>query len=321
MASSQTNKPNDTLQSDGDTDTIYTLDITNGSFPEQIPDHIQSGDTIEFKNDKKDEYDIFQVYKDDNDYYRINNGFELLNIKSNTPENNRRILLSFTLNQSEIELYFCIIPSLQREIFLKSRKCPQENCEKNCFILHKSEIKFSLNDNKESQKVILHKGDTVELDWTSKRGIAYRIEEKQYCPVSGGLYKIEQTSEINTNRALPKGKFTKTFNEFGTTFLFRLTETNQIHDIIACIIKEKYRIKYIEITDTNIQPNIIRIEQYDSIIFEWNTKEKQTIVQIEPFIMDEIQQQSIEVCISKKKSNTNLLFLVKNTRKTFLLAK
>jgi hypothetical protein len=300
MASLQNNKPNDSLQSDDEVDTIYILDITNGSFPEQIPDHVASGDTIEFKTDKKDEYDIFQVYKDGNDYYRINNGLELVNIKSNTPKNNRRILLSFTLNQPEIELYFCIIPSLQRETFLKSRKCPQENCEKNCLILHKSEIKFSLNDNKESQQVILHKGDTIELDWASKRGSGYRIEEKKYCPISGGLYKVEQTSEISLNRAVSKGKFIKTFNEFGTSFLFRLTETNQIHDIIICIIKEKYQIKHIEITDTNIQPNFIRIEQNNSIIFNWNTKQKQTIVQIEPFIIDEVKQQSIEVCIWKK---------------------
>jgi len=300
MASLQNNKPNDSLQSDFDTDTIYIIDITNGSFPDQIPDHIESSDTIELKTDKKDEYDIFQVYKDGNDYYRINNGLELLNIRNNTPEKNRRILLSFTFNQSEIELYFCIIPSSQREIFFKSRKCPQENCEKNCLRLHKSEVKFSLNDNKESQKVILHKGDTIELDWTSKRGSGYRIEEKRYCPISGGLYKVEQTSEMSTGRAVSKGKFTKTFYEFGTSFLFRLTETNQIHDIIVCIIKEKYRIKHIEITDMDIQPNIISIEQNDSIIFEWNTKQKQTLVQIEPFIMDEIKQQSIEVCISKK---------------------
>ena len=299
---------NSSPQSDDDTETIYILDITNGSFPEQIPDHIQTGDTIEFKNNKKDEYDIFQVYKDGDDYYQITNGFKLLNIKTNTLQKNRRIVLSFNLNQSNMELYFCIIPSSQREAILTSRKCPNEYCEKNCLILHKSEIKFSLTDNKESQKVILHKGDTIELEWTSKRGTGYRIEEKKYCPISGGLYTIEQISETATTHAISKGKYFKTFNEFGTSFLFRITETNHIHDIFVCIIKEKYQIKYIEITDMDIQPNIITIEQNDSIVFEWNTKQEQTIVQIEPFILDDVKQQSIEVGIAKKKMNKNKFF-------------
>ncbi|CAF1524841.1 unnamed protein product [Rotaria sp. Silwood1] len=296
MASLENHKPNDSLQSDDDDEnTIHFIDISNGLFPEQIPHRIESGDTIEFKTNKTDEYDVFQVYKDEDDYYRINNGFELYNIKNNTTKNNRRILLSLDLQQPKIELYFCILPSSQREIVIKSRKCSNENCEKNCLIVHKSEIKFSLGDNKESQKLVLHKGDTIELDWASKRGNGYRIEENKYCPISGGLYKVEQTTEITTNRALSKGNFTKTFKEFGTSFLFRLTETNQIHDIIVCIIKDNYHIKYIEITDTNIQPNIISIEQNDSIIFQWNTTQKQTIVQIEPFIIDPLNQQSIEL--------------------------
>jgi hypothetical protein len=300
MASLQNNKSNNSLQSDDDTDIIHILDITNGSFPERILDHIESSDTIEFRTDSKHEYDIFQVYKDGNNYYRINNGLELLNIHSNTPESKRRILLSFALNHPKMELYFCIIPSSQHGTFLTSHKCPKENCEKNCLILHKNEMKFSFNDNQESQKVVLHKGDTIELEWTSKHHTAYRIEENRYCPISGGLYKVDPTSDILTNRPVSKGKFRKTFNEYGTSFLFRLTETNQIHDIIICIIKEKYQIKYIEITDTNIQPNIISIEQNHSIIFEWNTQEKQTIAQINPFLMDNVKQQSIEVCILEK---------------------
>ncbi|CAF1568695.1 unnamed protein product, partial [Rotaria sordida] len=170
MALVENHKPNDSLQSDDDDDDeniIYVIDISNGSFPEQMPNRIESGDTIEFKTNQTDEYDIFQVYKDEDNYYRVNNGFELLNIKNNTTKNNRRILLSLNLHQSKIELYFCIIPSSQREIILKSRKCLNENCEKNCLIIHKNEIKFSLSDNKESQKLILHKGDTIKLDWIS----------------------------------------------------------------------------------------------------------------------------------------------------------
>ena len=299
MASLQDNKSNSNLQYDDHTNLIYTLDITNGSFPEKMPDRVENGDMIEFKTNKTDEYDIFQVYKDGNDYYRVTNGLELLNIRNDTPEKSTRILFSFALNQPEVELYFCIIPSSQRATFSKTRQCPKENCERNCVKLNKAETTFSLNDNKESQKIYFHKGDTIELDWTSKRGTGYRIEEKKYCPISGGLYTVEQSSETTSTRAVSSGKFTKTFNEFGMSFLFRLTDTNQIHDITVCIVKERYKIKHIEVTDTIIEPNIIWIEQNDSIVFEWNTQRKQTIAQIEPFILDE-KQQCIEVCTSRQ---------------------
>ncbi|CAF3616975.1 unnamed protein product [Adineta steineri] len=296
MASLQNNELNNHLQSDDDdADVIHIIDIRNGTFPEHISGRIESNDTIEFKVNSDDDYDIFQVYKDNTDYYRIDNGIELFNINNNTSEKKRRIVLSFSFHCTTMELYFCIIPSLQHETYFKSRQCPKENCEKNYLVIYRNEMKFSFNDNKESQKIILHKNDTIELEWISKRGNSYRIEENRYCPISGGLYKIEQPSDIITNHAVSQGKFQKTFNEYGTSFLFRLTETNQIHDIMVCIIKDKYQIKHIEITDINIQPNIISIEQNDSIIFEWNTKEKQTLIQIDPYLIDKNTQQSIEL--------------------------
>lgn len=298
MVSVETDTVQDSVPLDDDTDIIYILDITNGTFPQQLPDRIESGDIIEFKTDKTDEFDIFQVYKDGNDYYRTVNGFELFNISSNTPKTNRRITLSLALHQPKFELYFCIIPSSRRQTIFKSRKCPVENCGKNCLTVHKSDIKFSLSDNKESQKLTLHKGDTIELEWISKRGNCYRIEEKKYCPISGGLYTVEQSSDVITSRALPKGTFRKTFNEFGTSFLFRLTDTNRIHDIIACVVKSKFNMKFIDITDDGIQPQVMTIEQNDSIIFQWNVTGKQTIQQIEPFIMDQTNQSSIEVHIN-----------------------
>ena len=277
-----------------DLETIHVINITNGSFPSQIPDRIECGDTIEFQTDQNDQWDIFQVYKDENDYYRIDGGLELLNVRSNTSSKKRRLLLSFNLHQEEIQLDFCIIPSNQRETF---RRCSAETCEKNRLILRKNELKVPLTDDKESQKLLVHKGDTIEFEWTSKRGGGgYRIEERKYCPISGGLYKIEQTAETSNNRPTSKGNFLKTFDQFGTSFFFRLTETNQIHDIIVCIIKDKYRIEHIQITDTHIQPNVTRIEQNDSIVFEWKTNAKQTIGQIQPFTVDRVKQQSIEVC-------------------------
>ncbi|CAF5089218.1 unnamed protein product, partial [Rotaria magnacalcarata] len=63
-----------------------------------------------------------------------------------------------------------------------------------------------------------------------------------------------------------------------------------IHDIIACIVKSKFNIQYIDIHDDNIQPNVIAIEENDSIIFQWNTTEKQSIQQIQPFIIDQTNQ-------------------------------
>ncbi|UJR13408.1 hypothetical protein I4U23_000423 [Adineta vaga] len=272
--------------SDDELDVIHTIDIGNGSFPDLISQRIHCSDTIEFRNDDKDEYDVFQVYKDGNEYYRINNGIELLNINRKTSKNQRRIQLSFNLHCSTKKFYFCIILSSQREILSKSRQYPNECCENNCLILHQNPLKLTLTDIKASQKVILHQGDTIEFEWTSRSNTHYRIEENKYCPISGGLYTIESS--------LSKGNFRKTFYEYGTSFFFRLTQTNQIHDIITCLIKEKYQIECIEITDMNIQPNRVIIEQNDSIIFEWNTKEKQTIVQIDPFFIDE-NKQSIEL--------------------------
>jgi len=293
MTSLQGHISNNHHHGDEETKMIHVIDLNNGSFPHKKPERIECDDIVEFRIDGNDEYDIFQVYKDGNDYYRVNNGYELLNIKNGTPKNERRILLSLALNQSSIDLYFCIIPSSERQTILSTRKCPKINCESNYFKIQKCEIKFSLNDEKESQKVYLHKGDTVELEWTTKHGSSYRIEEKKYCPISGGLYTVEQKSD----RSSAKGKFSKTFNELGMSFLFRLTDTNQVHDITVCIVNDTYKVKHIEITDNDIQPNSIWIEQSDWIIFEWNTKRKQTIVQIQPFTFDENQQKSKEVCI------------------------
>jgi len=305
MASLQGHMPNHNIQGEEESKMIHVIDLHNGSFPEKMPPRIECDDIVEFRINGRDEYDIFQVYKDGNDYYRVNNGYELWNIKNRTPENERRLLLSLALNRPEIDLYFCIIPSSQRETILATRKCPKNNCESNCLHIKKCEIKFPLTDEKESQKVYLHKGDTIELEWVTKNGTSYRIEEKKYCPVSGGLYTVEQTSDNQSNRSSAKGKFSKTFKEFGTSFLFRLTDTNQIHDITVCIINDTYKIKHIEITDNNIQPNLIWIEQTDWIIFEWNTKRKQTIIQIHPFTIDDNKQKSIEVCCSKKNLKKN----------------
>ncbi|CAF1395009.1 unnamed protein product [Rotaria sordida] len=288
MTSLRRYMPNDNIPGDEQKRKIHMIDVINRRST-KIPTYIVGEDLIEFRIHEKGEYDIFQVYKNGDEYCPIDNGYKLFNITTRTPKTDRRMLLSLDLNQnqSKLDIYFCVIPSSQRETVLKTGVCPPENCEDNHFKIRKRIEKIFLTDGEKNQKVYLYKGDTIELKWSSEHGIAYYIEEKKYCPISGGLYTLERTSI----RASSKGTYSKTFDEYGMSFLFRITDTNQIHDIIVCVINEKYKIKYIEITD-NIPPNIVWIEQHDWVIFEWNTTCKQTIVQIEPFPTDENQQQS-----------------------------
>jgi hypothetical protein len=297
MTTLQRHMPNDNIQSDKQKKMIHKIDIINPPFIKKKPAIIQCGDIIEFNVIGHGEYDIFQVYRDGHDYYLIHHDFniKLFNVKARTPEKDRRVLLSLALDEDVYEtyLYFCVISSSQREKVLKTRKCPKENCEPNYLIIRKHVVEINLTDDEQNQKVYLRKGDTIELKWSSEHGTAYHIEEKKYCPISGGLYTPESTS----GRILSKETYINTFNEFGMLFLFRLTDTNQIHDITVCVINDTYKIKHVKITDNNIQPNIIWIEQCDWIIFEWKTTCETTIVQIEPFHIDENQQQSIEVCI------------------------
>ena len=302
-----------------DTVLIHVIEIINGSFAEKASElRIECDNTVEFKVNGKDEYDIIQVYKDGNDYYPVKYGCQLLNIKSRTAPKQRRIPFSFDLNQPEIELYFCVIPSSQRESIIKGRKYPKVYCEKNRLKLHQNDIKFRLTDERQSQKVYMHQTDTVQIEWTSQR--LYRIEEKKYCPTSGGFYTVEQPNEKRLNRFSTKGSFVKTFNDLGMSFLIRYTEQNEIHDVIVCIINEKYKVKHVEITDEDIQPNILWIEQTDWVVFDWNTKRKHSIVQIEPFSVDTNTNRSIEVCFTvsnKQVCFSRYIFSSKHLKNTF----
>ncbi len=318
MTSLQSHMPNNNIQDAEQKNQIHIIDITKSPPTKIYP--VECGDIIEFQTKEKHGYDIFQVHRDGDDYYRVDNGLELSNISSRTPANENRMLLSFELpqDQSEMDLYFCVIQSSKYAILPKTRKCPKKYCEKNRFKIEKHVQKISLTDEEKNQKVYLRKGDTIELNWSSKHGTTYRIEEMKYCPISGGLYTVKQTSD----RALSEREYRKTFNEFGMSFLFRWTDTNQIRDITVCVIDEKYKIKHVKITDNDIRSNftsteeniishlpntvrtkenVISIEQNDWIMFEWffekDTRREQTIIQIEPFRINEHQQRSIEVCI------------------------
>ncbi|CAF4125790.1 unnamed protein product [Adineta steineri] len=191
---------------------------------------------------------------------------------------------------SATEFIFCVIPSSRRGEISKTGICPLAYCTINHLVIQRRVQKYFLMNQKTNQKVYLHKGDTIELTWSSEDNITYRIEEKKYCPISGGLYTPEQTFDST----LAEGMYRKTFNELGMSFLFRYTDTNEIYDVIACIVNDEYKIKHILITDNKIQPNIIHIEQHDWIMFEWHGKHAQSIVQIEPFRTDK-DQQSIEM--------------------------
>ncbi|CAF1275038.1 unnamed protein product [Rotaria magnacalcarata] len=295
MASLQCLMAPDEHTEDEATKMVHIIDISSGSFPEEFEDRIECNDIVEFTTKAKGDLDVFEVYKDGDDYYPVVNGYTLRNIKSRSPENDRRLMFPFALTQSDIDLYFCIIPSLQRQTIEKARKCPKAYCEKNILKIQKAEIKFPLTDEKENQKVFLHKGESIDIEWITTRNTGYRIEEKKYCPVSDGLYTVDRSSDNVSTRYLSKGKFSKTFTELGMSFLCRMNDKNQIHDMIACIVHEAFKVKHIEIVDDKIEPNIIWVQQNDWVRFAWKGKRKQTVVQIEPFTVTEIKQQSIEL--------------------------
>lgn len=277
---------------------IHTINVINRSSNVGKQADIHCGDILEFQVNGKHDYDISQVYKDGDDYYRIDDGYELLNINHDTPKHERRMLLSIDLCEDEpdIDIYFCVIRSSQYEAIFKTRKCPREYCEHNCLRIEKHIQEIVLSDEAKNQKLYLHKGDTIELKWSSESGTAYHIEEKKYCPKSGGFYTPEQRSNtISTN-----SQYRRTFHELDMIFLFRLTATKQIHDITVCVINSKYGMKQVKITDNQISQNIIRIERNDWILFQWNTGYKPIISQIKPSNIDENQQRLIEVCILLK---------------------
>ena len=268
------------------------LHVTTRRFIELEP--VRCGDILELTSLSVRKYDIFQVYKDGDDYYQVDHGYELFNINMCTPLNERLMRLSLDLTVPEIDFYFCVILSSRRERIVRERKCPAEYCRLNRLTIRKCEEKIALTDLDSNQKVYLHKGDAIELDWSSSQHHTYRIEERKYCPQTGQLYTVGQPPQ----RPSAGGKYRKTFNELGSFFLFRYTNTNQLRDIIAVIVDNTYKIKHVQISDDEIQPQLIHIEENDWIMFDWSTTASQNIVQIEPFRIDECTQQPIEVCIS-----------------------
>ena len=265
-----------------------------------MPEDIESGDLIELQVDDAVEYDVFEVHWDGNDYWRMRDGLALFNINKQTPRNGRQFSLALSFSQAQVHLDFCVILSSKREKLFKSDKCPAENCKKNRLRVWKGEVKLSLTDNEQSHKVNLREGESIEISWTSRHGNRYRMEERRYCPVCTQVHTLQFNSQMQLDRAASsKGNFQRTFEQGGTYFLFRLTETNELHDMIICIVKGKYWRKYVRITDTDIQPNLISIEQNHSIVFQWNVEEKQT----EPFLIDRETEEHNKVRSLNKREN------------------
>lgn len=301
MASSQNHMPYNTVLGDEQTKTIHIIDICSWP-PSKMPLYAEWGDSIEFKINGKETYDVYPVYKEGDDYYRINDSSPLIDINNSTPTNDRLMLLSLALNrnenesESEIDLYFCVFASSRRRSLLTTSKCPGRNCESNRVRIRKRGRSITLADERKNEKYILKKGDSIQLEVLSEHGIAYRIEEKKYCPVSGGLYTVEQTSDIASSKIL----YTKTFDEYGISFLFRFTDTNQLHDITTCVVTTRHeaQIKKIKITHNNIQPNKLSIEHNDWILFEWDTGCVGTGIRIEQLYIAGNKPKPITVCIS-----------------------
>ncbi|CAF4961137.1 unnamed protein product, partial [Rotaria socialis] len=81
---------------------VHVIDISGGSFPENFEGHIECNDIVEFTTKGTGAFDVVEVYKDGDDYYPAVNGYTLRNIKSRSPENDRRLIFPFALTQSDI---------------------------------------------------------------------------------------------------------------------------------------------------------------------------------------------------------------------------
>lgn len=313
------------VKNDEENKRIHVIGITK-SPPTKIMQSTNFYTLVQFEVFGCGKYDIFQVYKTGDEYYRISGGLELLNISRHTPINHRCIPFSLALDEGEAEadFYFCVIPSSLRETVLKQRTCPRAYCEENRFTIMRTK-RILLTDQTEFRKVYLRKGDKIELEWSSEQGAVYHIEEKKYCPKSGGVYTYKKSfEEHNTvyyiegkkyctkcgslccdekiyDNELSATKYTKEFDEMGMSFLFRFTDKNQIHDITACVVNRNHAIRHIRINDDNIPRDIITIEQNDWVLFEWDFKSKPNVAKVESFYDHESKKYSIEVCILSEK--------------------
>ncbi|CAF0736434.1 unnamed protein product [Didymodactylos carnosus] len=277
------------VQSSHGTDTSdkpQQIDISDGKF--QQPITVETGDSVEFVvNADAKQYDVIQVYRDRSDFYRVPNGIELRNISK---DQTGPVSLSFDLTNDEKgrEIYFYIGLSADNTKTDPRQKYLQNTCENNKINIKPVDAKFSYLDTEDNRKVYLRKNDILEIDWIKAKG-AYRIEEKKYCPVSGGLYTISDTSS-QTQKTAQRATFKKQIDQLGISYFIRVDEHKAVKDILVCIVENSYRYKYVRLTDDNNELKPIVIDQDDWIIWEWDTKKKQSIKQIDPYKLDDKNQ-------------------------------
>lgn len=271
------------------------IQIYDGRFTGNLRKLIETDDIVEFQTIDESSYDVIQVYQDGNDFYEVPNGFHFYGLHKRTDTTKSRFVLSLKFEENETSILFCVMKSTANEKSTKQRKFPKSQCEQNLLIIQKPEFSFDLTDEKINQKVYLHQSDQIKLKWSSDEGIAYRIEERRYCPVSGGFYTVDEEKNETSRRGKIKGQFTRRFEDLGTSFLCRLTDKNELHDVTICVVTGAYQIKRIEFEENAIKPYSIEIEQGHSIEFVWSTKRKLTFYQIDSFHTDPKTRKSIKV--------------------------
>lgn len=270
------------------------IHITNESDrEEQI---IECGEICEFHADQPGEYDLFQVRKDGDDYYEIVDGLRLHKISKNTPKINRTLEFPIILDENNVgtEFYFCVMRSCQRADLIENSKCLKENgLLPKRFIIKESVTRVNLTDKPINQKFSLRINDVIEISIESKHGIKYHIDERKYCVKSAALYNSpDEQCKVTSSDVI----YRKKFRDYGTIFLFRLTERNEIHDITVCIVNGKNSIRHLKIEKSNQSPDTIHIYQDDRIFFEWNINIRQLISKSIPIDIDDSSVKYIEVC-------------------------
>lgn len=286
------NDGNDDNDDDDDDRTIHVLSIRDGRWVDELPVRLESGDVIELKIVDTHLYDFLQVHFDGENYRRLKGGTHLTDLQANSPVASRRLALSIAIRDESIDLHFALFPSNQRDAVLHSPTIPRQLCDAHRFTIFSSVVKVSFTDARESQKITLHRGERLQLEWNSKKGVPYRIEEKRFCPVSAGLYTVHRSAPPSASIT---GQWSETFDELGTTYLFRLTESNQIQDILVCLVKKRFALHLLRIDDRTIDPPRLDIEQHDSVLFHWHTHDKLTFTPVEPFRRDRQSNQPIPV--------------------------
>jgi hypothetical protein len=285
-----------------DTNQVHTIKIIDGTFIQDDEYPVESNDTLAFENQDGDTFDIIQVFPNGQHYFEAVKGFKLYHISKTTPLQKRCIKLSLELQEPTFELHFGLVKSSIDVSHFERHKVVT-------VLVHRHKAKLTLEDQRDNQKVLLHEGDCIEITWASKRSASYYIQMKEFCPASNTMYSAASLAESTDCQPATQGKFTMQCNNLGMFFFIRYDEHDQIHDVIVCLVTERYCIKSVCIKHDWNEPNLIMIRKGDIVQFSWDGHHKQRFVQIDPFAIDPIRRSSIEVAIRLQDSFIALLLL------------